>query len=217
MSTQTRRATTKGVAGFLDHVVLFDFEQFMREIESDTGNQVRLHQREVDGQRTSLAEAADGSDLLIVVSLDHMLTGQAPDEDEMAAIRKFLGREGATLVVCPHHDVGAADDQEAQLIEMRHHGDRLVPSQQRLGGYARALLDGIGLAVVPQFGLSPASDSRGEPAPLSYSPTSMSSACSTESRHSTPTAPRADRRGGPEATRAREATDPARRPNPSVH
>ena len=41
-------------------------------------------------------------------------------------------------------------------MEYAHHGDALVPRQQRFGGYTRALMQGLGIPVENRWGLRPA-------------------------------------------------------------
>lgn len=149
------------ITGFLDHVVLFDFTRFIQVVEAVTGQPVRVLQREHEDTRRFVLD--DGLlkevDTLIVVSLDHFCTGQEATEDEVQAVSRFLTRERSCLVVSPHHDVGiTGNEPEKRLIEHAHHGDLLVPSQQRIGGFARTLLERLGLPVENRFGLNPASD-----------------------------------------------------------
>jgi hypothetical protein len=83
----------------------------------------------------------------------------------MAAARAFLARPHTVLAVCPHHLVGL----DTPVAEHAHHGDPNVPATQQLGGYARALLAGLGLPVENRYGLSPATDADGTPAALEIS------------------------------------------------
>jgi hypothetical protein len=89
-------------------------------------------------------------------------TAQSVTQGEIEAIRAFLSRGGTCLVVCPHHDIGVVydparkDDMAIREAQYRHYGDRLVPSQQRIGGFARTLLASIGLPVENRSGLNPA-------------------------------------------------------------
>jgi len=159
----------QGIEGFLDSVILFDFQHFGRLIAEVTESPVGIVQREND---TPPAQELDEDflrnvDTLIVVSLDHFKTGQQATPGEVAAIQHFLEREDACLVVCPHHDVGAGDDQDSREVELRHHGDRLVPVQQRIGGFARSLLTALGFPIENRYGLSPARlEQTGAPASL---------------------------------------------------
>jgi hypothetical protein len=41
-------------------------------------------------------------------------------------------------------------------MEYAHHGDPLVPRQQRFGGYTRSLMKGLGVPVENRYGLRPA-------------------------------------------------------------
>ena len=41
-------------------------------------------------------------------------------------------------------------------LEYYHHGDALVPRQQRFGGYTRSLMKGLGIPVENRYGLRPA-------------------------------------------------------------
>jgi hypothetical protein len=41
-------------------------------------------------------------------------------------------------------------------MEYKHHGDELVPRQQRFGQYTRSLLTALGIPVINQWGLRPA-------------------------------------------------------------
>lgn len=159
----------QGIGGFCEHVVLFDFQRFDAVVTEATGRAVSLLQRLDD--EPPVREIDDDLlrevDTLVVVSLDHLVTGQRASEAETDAVRAFLQREEACLVVCPHHDVGETSDPAVREIEHRHHGDVLVPGQQRIGGFARSLLDGLGLSVTNRFALNPARDPRtGEPEPL---------------------------------------------------
>jgi len=158
----------QGIAGFLDHVVLSDFEVFRKFIKGETGNEVPVIQREGDKPPTGQLDDSllRGVDTLIVVSLDHYRTSQQASRGEIDLVSTFLQREGRCVVVCPHHDIGAQGTIPTQQIEFDHHGDQLVPAQQRIGGFARSLLDGLGLCVENQFGLSPEQAPDGSPAPL---------------------------------------------------
>jgi hypothetical protein len=157
------------ISGFLDHVVLSDFQHFSDVISAVTGNPVSLIQRQSDN---SVVQPLNESflkdiDTLIVVSLDHFATEQKPTTEEVEAIQKFLEREDACLLICPQHDIGSQDDQASREVEYLHHGDRLVPSQQRIGGFARAILSELGFPIENHFGLNPAKSSKdNSPAPL---------------------------------------------------
>jgi hypothetical protein len=90
----------------------------------------------------------------------------------LAAIRKFLDDPSHTLFVSPHHDIGNVDGVpsseilERQEVEFHQHGDLGIPGQQRLGGFARALLRDLGVPVSNNFGLRPAKMRDGSPAQI---------------------------------------------------
>ncbi|MDI1462867.1 hypothetical protein QEZ54_17975 [Catellatospora sp. KI3] len=131
------------------------FQDFTAET---TGHPVAMYQR-VDqaGFTTPLDERilAD-TDTLFVFGLDHMVTGQEASSEEIEAVRAWAGREGNRLVLGPHHDVGADDDLTVRNMEYLHHGDALVPRQQRFGRYTRSLMEGLGVPVENRYGLRPA-------------------------------------------------------------
>lgn len=157
------------ICGFLDHVILFDFQHFSEVVSSITGNPVSLTQRhDNDGAIQLLDEDfLKDIDTLIIVSLDHFATEQKPTAEEVEAIKKFLEREDACLLVCPQHDVGSKGDQVSREVEFLHHGDHLVPAQQRIGGFARTILAKLGFPIENRFGLNPAKSSKdNSPAPL---------------------------------------------------
>jgi len=96
------------------------------------------------------------ADTVMVFGLDHMITNQDPTLEEIEAVREFLRREGTCLILGPHHDVGLSDDLKVRNMEYHHHGDALVPRQQRFGKYTRALMKGLGVPVENRYGLRPA-------------------------------------------------------------
>lgn len=146
----------QGIAGALE---LFfrawvPFQQLVGEV---TGNTVPVFQR-VDqaGYRLPLDERvlAD-ADTLFVFGLDHNLTQQQASAEEIEALRLWLSRDGTCLVLGPHHDVGASEDLNEREMEYAHHGDALVPRQQRFGQYVRSLMQGLGVPVENRYGLRP--------------------------------------------------------------
>lgn len=158
----------QSIAGFFDNIVLPDFRAFTSLIKEETGNEVRVIQREVDAAPPTPLddELLNGLDTLIVVSLDHLRTEQHASLSEMEAIKSFLSREGRCVVICPHHDIGAEDNLESRIVEFKHHQDVTIPGQQRLGGFAQSILDKLGVPIVNRFGLNPAKSPDGTPAPL---------------------------------------------------
>jgi hypothetical protein len=51
--------------------------------------------------------------------------------------------------------VGASADLKQRNMEYAHHGDPLVPRQQRFGKYTRSLMRDLGVPVENQYGLRP--------------------------------------------------------------
>jgi hypothetical protein len=132
--------------------------RFQSLVSEVTGQRVPDYQRiDQTGQRLPLDERilAD-TDTLMVFGLDHMLTEQEASHDEIEAVRQFLSREGTCLIIGPHHDVGASNDPTERQMEYLHHGDALVPRQQRFGQYTRSLMKGLGVPVENRWGLRPA-------------------------------------------------------------
>jgi len=147
----------QGIEGTLElfHLSLLNFQRVVGEV---TGQPVAVYQR-VDqaGQKLPIDERilAD-TDTLMVFGLDHMVTDQEAAPEEVAALRAFLAREGTCLILGPHHDVGKSDDPNVRNMEYHHHGDPLVPRQQRFTKYVRGLMKGLGTPVENQWGLRPA-------------------------------------------------------------
>lgn len=158
----------QGIAGTLE---LFHRSTlaFQESIAESTGHPVAIYQRiDQAGYRLPLDERvlAD-TDTLLVFGLDHLVSKQEADPAEVEALREWLKREGTCLLLAPHHDVGFTSDLEQRQVEYRHHGDRLVPRQQRFGQYTRSLMQGLDVPVLNQYGLRPALDQvSGQIAPL---------------------------------------------------
>jgi len=160
---------SQGIAGALE-LFFRAWEPFQASAGAATGYPVAVFQR-VDhaGYRLPLdSRVLDDTDTLFVFGLDHLVTDQEAEPAEIEALKAFLAREGTTLVLGPHHDVGASDDLKERAMEHAHHGDPLVPRQQRFGRYTRSLIRGLGLPVENRYGLRPAlvAGSR-RPVPLS--------------------------------------------------
>jgi hypothetical protein len=147
----------QGIAGTLElfHLGLIRFQEAVGEI---TGHPVAVYQRiDQAGQKQPLDHGLlDDTDTLMVFGLDHLVTEQEASADEIEAVRAWLTREGTRLVLGPHHDVGVSTDFKVRKMEYTHHGDALVPSQQRFGRYTRSLMKGLGVPVENQWGLRPA-------------------------------------------------------------
>ena len=147
----------QGIAGTLElfHLSTLRFQALVGEA---TGNPVAVYQRiDQAGQRLPLDERvlAD-TDTLMVFGLDHMVTEQEASPEEIEAVREFLTREGACLILGPHHDVGVSANLKERAMEYAHHGDPLVPRQQRFGKYTRSLMKGLGVPIENRYGLRPA-------------------------------------------------------------
>ncbi|HEX3100873.1 MAG TPA: hypothetical protein VHQ01_03720 [Pyrinomonadaceae bacterium] len=131
---------------------------FQRIAEEATGHPVAVFQR-VDqaGYTLPIDERilAD-TDTLLVFGLDHLLAGLEAIPEEIEAIKEWLQREGTCLMIAPHHDVGFTDDFEQRQMEYLHHGDALVPRQQRFSQYTRSLMTALDIPVHNQWGLRPA-------------------------------------------------------------
>ncbi|WP_187345213.1 hypothetical protein [Cystobacter ferrugineus] len=147
----------QGIAGSLE-LFFWAWVRFQQVIQETTGHGVPVFQR-VDqaGFRLPLDERvlAD-ADTLLVFGLDHMVTEQEASPEELEAVRNFLEREGTCLIIGPHHDVGASPEMQERAMEYAHHGDALVPRQQRFGRYTRSLMRGLGIPVENRHGLRPA-------------------------------------------------------------
>jgi hypothetical protein len=96
------------------------------------------------------------TDTLMVFGLDHLLSEQEAASEEIAVIREWLKRQGTCLLLAPHHDVGFTSDMKQRQMEYLHHGDALVPRQQRFGQYTRSLMKALDVPVHNTYGLRPA-------------------------------------------------------------
>src|SRR4029453_9539541 len=141
------------------------FQQFVGEV---TGEAVPVFQRiDQAGFKLPLDDRVlSDVDTLLVFGLDHNVTGQEATAEEIESVRRFLNREGTCLILGPHHDVGVTDDPNVRNMEYRHHGDALVPRQQRFGLYTRSLMKGLGTPVENRYGLRPLRDAQSKLAPL---------------------------------------------------
>jgi hypothetical protein len=159
----------QGIAGSLE-LFFRSWVPFQEVVGEATGQVVPVFQR-VDqaGYRLPLDERVLGdADTLLVFGLDLLRAEQEAAPEEIEAAQHFLSREGTCLVIGPHHDVGRSDDLAEREEEYRHHGDALVPRQQRFGAYTRSLMRGLGVPVDNRWGLHPAVvDGTGEIAPFS--------------------------------------------------
>ena len=147
----------QGIAGTLElfHRSTLAFQQLVGET---TGHPVAVYQRiDQAGYKLPIDERvlAD-TDTLMVFGLDHLVSEQEAEKGEIDAIRDWLKREGTCLLLAPHHDVGFTADMKQRQMEYKHHGDELVPRQQRFGQYTRSLMKSLEAPVLNQFGLRPA-------------------------------------------------------------
>ena len=147
----------QGIAGTLElfHRSTLSFQQIAGEV---TGHPVAVFQRiDQAGYKLPIDERilAD-TDTLMVFGLDHILSEQEAAPEEIAAIREWLKREGTCLLLAPHHDVGFTSDLKQRQMEYLHHGDALVPRQQRFGQYTRSLMKALDVPVHNTYGLRPA-------------------------------------------------------------
>ena len=147
----------QGIAGTLElfHLSTVRFQTVVGQV---AGQPVAVYQRiDQAGQKLPIDERMLGdTDTLMVFGLDHMITEQEAAPEEIEALKQFLTREGTCLMIGPHHDVGASRDARRLEMEYAHHGDPLVPRQQRFGLYTRSLMKGLGVPVENRFGLRPA-------------------------------------------------------------
>lgn len=147
----------QGIAGTLElfHRSTLAFQRLAGEV---TGHPVAVFQR-IDQAGYLLPidkRILDDTDTLMVFGLDHLLSEQQATVDEITAIEQWLQREGTCLLLAPHHDVGFTDDFDQRAMEYAHHGDPLVPRQQRFGQYTRSLMNALGVPVHNTWGLRPA-------------------------------------------------------------
>ncbi len=146
-----------GIAGTLElfHRSTLAFQELAGEA---TGHRVAVFQRiDQAGYKLLIDERvlAD-TDTLMVFGLDHLIGEEEAESDEVAAIGDWLKREGTCLLLAPHHDVGFTDDAAQQQVEFLHHGDPLVPRQQRFTAYTRSLMRALDVPIHNTWGLRPA-------------------------------------------------------------
>ena len=164
----------QSIGGFLDHIMKQNFAAFVEQAGAQTGHPVVEIERVADnGARIELDAALfDAADTLIVISFDSLRTRQDASDVEVEVVRRFLAHPDHLVFICPHHDIGNVPDLphderlERQIADFLHHGDKTIPPQQRFGGFARSLLAGLGVPVENRFGLRPAAESDGSPAPI---------------------------------------------------
>jgi hypothetical protein len=151
------RRFQQGIAGSLE-LFFWAWVPFQELVAEVTGHVVPVFQR-VDQAGFTLPldeRVLADTDTLFLFGLDHAVTEQEAAPHEIEAVRDFLRHEGSCLVIGPHHEVGASPDQRQRALEYAHHGDALVPRQQRFGAYTRSLMKGLGIPVENRYGLRPA-------------------------------------------------------------
>ena len=147
----------QGIAGTLElfHRSTLAFQKVAGQV---SGHPVAVFQRiDQAGYKLPIDERIlEDTDTLMVFGLDHLVSEQEAAPEELAAVRQWLQREGTCLLLGPHHDVGFTEDPKQRQQEYLHHGDALVPRQQRFGQYTRSMMKGLGVPVINQYGLRPA-------------------------------------------------------------
>ena len=147
----------QGIAGTLElfHRSALSFQQIAGE---STGQPVAVFQRiDQAGYKQPIDHRIlDDCDTLLVFGLDHLASGEEASTEEIESLNEWLKREGTCLLHAPHHDVGFTDDLEQRQVEYKHHGDALVPRQQRFSSYARSLSKALNIPVWNRWGLRPA-------------------------------------------------------------
>lgn len=147
----------QGIAGTLElfHRSALSFQQIAGEA---TGHPVAVFQRiDQAGYKQPIDERIlNDCDTLLVFGLDHLASGEEASREEIESLNAWLEREGTCLLHAPHHDVGFTDDLEQRQVEYKHHGDGLVPRQQRFSSYARSLSKALNIPVWNRWGLRPA-------------------------------------------------------------
>ena len=164
----------QGIAGFIDHLQKPNFAAFVQQTATQTARPVIQVEREVDdGTRTLLDDTLlAGVDTIVVISFDSFRAQQSAEPAEIAAVRRFLDHPDHVIFVCPHHDIGEVTDAATetriarQTAEYLHHGDHAIPPRQGFGWFARTLLAGLDVPVDNRFGLRPALNPDGSPAPI---------------------------------------------------
>ena len=161
----------QGIDGFLQHIFLNNFRRFTQLARCWTEHAVRIfHRRSRAGEILLDPKWLAQIDTLIIISFDGPRSCQQASAAEVSAIREFLDDPAHALFVCPHHDIGDTWDvpvlerEGRRKAEFDHHGDKVIPGQQRFGGFARSLMSGLGLPIRNRFGLRPAKSDDGCPA-----------------------------------------------------
>lgn len=167
------RSYDQGIEGFLEQIFLANFRLFTQRVQTLTGYPVQiLHRRSHTAGVALDTSWLSRLDTLIIISFDGPQSCQQVLPAEVRAIEEFLDDPAHSLFVCPHHDIGDSHDlpgqqaQERQQLEFAHHGDKAIPAQQHFGDFALSLMRGLDLPIRNRFGLRPALQADGTPAPI---------------------------------------------------
>ena len=139
----------QGIAGTLElfHRSTLDFQKVGRRGHRSSGRRVPAHR---PGRATS-CRSTSGSWRTPTPCWCSAWTISSSEQEaspeEIAAIREWLKREDTCLLIAPHHDVGFTADMQQRQMEYKHHGDELVPRQQRFGQYTRSLMKALDVPV----------------------------------------------------------------------
>jgi hypothetical protein len=160
------------IEGYLQAIFFRNYAAFAEHAATLTGHPVdQLERRTATGETLLTDTLLDAYDTFLVISFDSKRTRQTITPAETEAVRRFLARPDTTLFVCPHHDIGDTHDLpadaalEQQTAEYHHHGDIVLPGQQRTGGFALSLMAALDAPIRNRFGLRPGSTSYGLPSP----------------------------------------------------
>ncbi len=143
-STPIRALFQQGIAGTLE-LFFLAWELFQDVVQEVTGHPVPMYQR-VDhaGHKLPIDERilAD-TDTLMVFGLDHMVTEQEASRgrDRSGAASSSVAREPASSWGRTTTSASTPDLKQ-RAMEYAHHGDALVPRQQRFGKYTRVADEG---------------------------------------------------------------------------
>ena len=159
-----RQATGDGVGAVLESLILGRLQACSDSIRAMGSSSTIVERQDPTGAIRYLDGLdANAIDALVVLSFDHFSKGQSPTNGEVDWLKQFLSNERKCVAICPHHNIGATGAYDTQVKEHRHHGDSLVPPQEGVGRYARALLRNLGCPIENQFGLKAATGPDGEP------------------------------------------------------
>ena len=133
----------QGIAGSLE-LFFWAWVKFQRLVGEVTGHGVPMFQR-VDQAGFACRSTSGCSPTPTPCSSSASTTSvteQLPLRRRSRPCATSCAREGTCLVLGPHHDVGRSRRHGRAAMEYLHHGDVLVPRQQRFGGYTRAVYAG---------------------------------------------------------------------------